>query len=95
MPDAEHEALRDLVRSRFDAKDDVRRAQHRLSKFLLRQGVSPSPEADARTLLLYHFNGDLRDASNHHLELKADAKRALERKGYRFAERPPGWISCS
>jgi transposase len=49
VPDAEHEALRDLVRSRFDAKDDVRRAQHRLSKFLLRQGVSPSPGVKAWT----------------------------------------------
>lgn len=39
VPDPEHEALRDLVRARYDAKDDLRRARHRLSKFLLRQGV--------------------------------------------------------
>lgn len=43
IPDAEHEALRDLVRSRFDAKGDVNRAKHRLSKFLLRQGQSAPP----------------------------------------------------
>jgi transposase len=39
VPGQEDEALRDLVRARFDAKDDLRRAQHRLSKFLLRQSI--------------------------------------------------------
>lgn len=39
VPDQEDEALRDLVRARFDAKDDLRRAQHRLVKFLLRQSI--------------------------------------------------------
>ena len=38
VPDAEHEALRDLVRARQAAKKDQVRAQHRLSKFLLRLG---------------------------------------------------------
>ena len=38
VPDAEHEALRDLVRARESAKADQTRARHRLSKFLLRQG---------------------------------------------------------
>jgi len=41
MPDAAHEALRDLVRARWAAKRaakrDQLRARHRLSKFLLRQ----------------------------------------------------------
>jgi transposase len=41
VPDEDHEALRDLVRARYDAKDDLRRARHRLAKFLLRQGVNP------------------------------------------------------
>ena len=39
VPDEEHEALRDLVRARADAKTDQLRAQHRLSKFLLRGGI--------------------------------------------------------
>jgi len=39
VPDAEHEALRDLVRAREAAKKDQLRARHRLSKFLLRRGV--------------------------------------------------------
>jgi len=38
VPDAEHEALRDLVRAREAAKKDELRARHRLGKFLLRRG---------------------------------------------------------
>src|SRR5260370_1080283 len=41
VPDAEHEALRDLVRAREAAKKDQLRARHRLSKFLLRHGPPP------------------------------------------------------
>ena len=41
VPDEAHEALRNLVRSRADAKADQLRAKHRLSKFLLRQGCWP------------------------------------------------------
>jgi len=38
VPDAAHEALRDLVRLREDAKADQKRARNRLGKFLLRHG---------------------------------------------------------
>lgn len=38
VPDAAHEALRDVVRAREAAKRDQLRARHRLQKFLLRQG---------------------------------------------------------
>ena len=38
VPDAAHEALRDLVRARLAAKRDQLRARNRLGKFLLRQG---------------------------------------------------------
>jgi transposase len=41
VPDREHEALRNLVRARADAKVDQLRAKHRLSKFLLRLGIEP------------------------------------------------------
>jgi transposase len=41
VPGPEHEALRDLVRARYDAKVDLLRARHRLTKFLLRHGVYP------------------------------------------------------
>src|SRR3954462_4872097 len=38
LPDAAHEALRDLVRAREAAKKDQLKARHRLGKFLLRHG---------------------------------------------------------
>ena len=41
VPDAAHEALRDLVRAREAAKKDQLRARHRLGKFLLRHGWRP------------------------------------------------------
>lgn len=44
VPDAAHEALRDLVRAREAAKKDQLRARHRLSKYLLRHGRRPSVE---------------------------------------------------
>ena len=39
VPDAAHEALRDLMRAREAAKKDQLRARHRLGKFLLRRGL--------------------------------------------------------
>ena len=47
VPDAAHEALRDLVRARLAAKRDQLRARHRLSKFLLRHGRR-APEGHER-----------------------------------------------
>jgi transposase len=41
VPDAAHEALRDLVRTREDAREDQHRARQRLSKCLLRHGQRP------------------------------------------------------
>jgi transposase len=49
VPDATHEALRDLVRAREAAKRDELRARHRLGKFLLRQGRRPSEKMRAWT----------------------------------------------
>lgn len=42
VPDADHEALRDLVRAREAALKDQLRARHRLGKFLLRHGRRPA-----------------------------------------------------
>lgn len=39
VPSVETEAARDLVRAREDARGDLMRARHRLSKLLLRQGI--------------------------------------------------------
>src|SRR5438093_936284 len=49
VPDAAHEALRDLVRAREAAKKDQLRARHRLQKFLLRRGLQPPERIKAWT----------------------------------------------
>jgi transposase len=49
VPDAAHEALRDLVRAREAAKRDQLRARHRLQKFLLRHGHRPPAGTKAWT----------------------------------------------
>jgi transposase len=50
VPDAAHEALRDLVRAREAAKKDQLRARHRLGKFLLRHGWRPPKGINPWTL---------------------------------------------
>jgi transposase len=49
VPDADHEALRDLVRAREAAKKDQLRHRHRLGKFLLRHGKRPTDAGQAWT----------------------------------------------
>ena len=49
VPEAAHEALRDLVRAREDGKQDQLRARHRLGKFLLRHGKRPDGSMKAWT----------------------------------------------
>jgi len=49
VPDANHEALRDLVRAREAAKKDQLRHRHRLGKFLLRHGKRPTDAGKAWT----------------------------------------------
>ena len=50
VPDAAHEALRDLVRAREAAKRDQLRARNRLTKFLLRHGKRPPQGVNPWTL---------------------------------------------
>jgi len=52
VPDADHEALRDLVRAREDARQDQHRARHRLSKFL-RHGRRPPEDVKKHWTLTY------------------------------------------
>jgi transposase len=49
VPDAAHEALRDLVRARETAKKDQLRARHRLGKFLLRRGLRAAAGVESWT----------------------------------------------
>ena len=55
VPDAAHEALRDLVRARLAAKRDQLRARHRLSKFLLRHGRRTPEGTSAWTEKYLHW----------------------------------------
>ena len=49
VPDAEHEALRDLARARESAKEDQRRARQHVRHFLLRHGRRPDGATRAWT----------------------------------------------
>jgi transposase len=89
VPDAAHEALRDLVRAREAAKKDQLRARHRLGKFLLRHGRRPAPAMHpwtqahltwVKTVSFAHAAQDvtLRDYL-HEVEHMADRVERLER----------------
>jgi len=62
VPDAAHEALRDLVRAREDARQDQLRARHRLGKFLLRHCCRP-PEDVKRNWTRKHMDWVKRQVS--------------------------------
>jgi len=52
VPDEKQEALRDLTRAREDVREDLTRRQHRLNRFLARQGChyQERRQVDAKTL---------------------------------------------
>lgn len=90
VPDAAHEALRDLVRAREAAKKDQLRARHRLGKFLLRHGRRPSTAMTAWTQAhlawvksAVHFDHAAQEATLlddlHEVEHGADRIERLER----------------
>ena len=90
VPDAAHEALRDLVRAREAAKKDQLRARHRLGKFLLRHGRRPPTAMKAWTQAhlawvknAVHFEHAAQEATLldylHEVEHVADRIERLER----------------
>lgn len=89
VPDAAHEALRDLVRAREAAKKDQLRARHRLGKFLLRHGRRPATTMHAWTqahltwVKTVHFEHAAQEATLldylHEVEHVADRIARLER----------------
>jgi transposase len=89
VPDAPHEALRDLVRAREVAKKDQLRARHRLSKLLLRTGRRPPSTLKAWTqrhlqwVKTVHFEHAAQEATLqdylHEVEHVADRIVRLER----------------
>jgi transposase len=90
VPDAAHEALRDLVRARLAAKRDQLRARHRLAKFLLRHGKRPEKGIGAWTNAYFtwvktkvHFDQPAQEATLadylHEVEHARDRIERLER----------------
>jgi transposase len=89
VPDAAHEALRDLVRAREAAKKDQLRARHRLGKFLLRHGRRPAIPMRAWTqghltwIRQVQFEHPAQEATRldylHEVEHAADRIERLER----------------
>lgn len=49
-------------------------------------------KTDAKTLLLLHFNGSLKDASGNGLPVTVSAKRSVERRGFTFSD-SPSWMA--
>ena len=49
VPDEAHEAIRELIRSREAAVDDLRRKRQAISSMMLRDGACLSPKEDMRT----------------------------------------------
>lgn len=99
VPDAAHEALRDLVRARLAAKRDQLRARHRLGKFLLRQGRRAPAGTNAWTLKylqwvkLQHFEHAAQEATLldylHEVEHAAERIVRLERSIDAAVQRTP------
>jgi transposase len=83
VPQPEHEALRDLVRTRQAAKQDQTRARHRLGKFLLRHGrkrpVKGRPWGAAHLKWLDELKFEPYALEATMTDLLAEVKRAAER----------------
>jgi transposase len=83
VPDAAHEALRDVVRAREAAKKDQLRAKHRLGKFLLRHGRRPPEKTNAWTykywswLSTVRFDHAAQEATL--LDYRTEVERAADR----------------
>ncbi len=85
VPDAAHEALRDVVRARESAKKDQLRARHRLGKFLLRHGLRAAASHKSWTVRhldwvrTLHFEPAAQEAA--FLDYLHEVEHAAERVG--------------
>jgi transposase len=107
-PSQEQEAVRDLCRCREDAREDLMRARHRLSKMLLRRGLvyragSNWTHKHRRWLLQLEWEheadravfGDYLRAVEHLEERLKGLDAALERAADQEPYREPvGWLKC-
>jgi transposase len=85
VPDEEHEALRDLVRGREAALEDVLRQRHRLSKLLLRQGKYPPAGLRAWSKAYERWLDTLPWEQPIHQDLMAEMRHAIESAQQRVA----------
>ena len=99
VPDAAHEALRDVVRAREAAKKDQLRARHRLGKFLLRHGrrpptaMNPWTQTHLTWVKTVHFEHASQEATLldylHEVEHMAERIERLERAIDEAVKRAP------
>jgi transposase len=85
VPDAAHEALRDLVRARATAKADESRAKHRLVKYLLRYGLRHPDGSRAWTHPWWRWVQSLEFPFETPKEIMADCIAEVVRQGERLS----------
>ena len=78
VPDAAHEALRDLVRCREQARQDLQRARQRLSKFLLTQQLRPPDGATAWSKASFRWLDALQLEQPAQRAVLSEARRRLD-----------------
>lgn len=83
VPDAAHEALRDLVRAREAAKKDELRAKHRLTKYLLRNGLRCPEICSPFTLTWWRWLNTLRLDHASQRATILDYRSEVEHQGHR------------
>ncbi len=86
VPDAAHEALRDLVRAREAAKKDQLRARHRLGKFLLRHGRRPATKMTPWTQRHLRWVGQVRFEQPAQEATRLDYVHEVEHMAERIAQ---------
>ncbi len=97
VPDAIHEAVRDLVRAREVAAEDLRRKRQQLLSFLLRHGRSftgrrPWSRAHARWLAGQAFDLPAQQiVFQDQIDAVADAQARLDRLDRQLVELVPSW----
>jgi len=96
VPDAAHEAIRELTRAHEDAVQELRRARQRVSSFLLRQGLSYSGTtwtcAHRRWLAGLAFaQPALRIALDSRLQAVDQARARRDQLAREIAASVPGW----
>ena len=84
VPDAAHEALRDLTRAREDAVEALHRARQQLRTFLLRQGQRPPDGVKPWTVRHRDWLDRLRLAQPAHRVVLAEALAALDQAAARL-----------